>query len=128
MHPQTRKLLAFLADEETDCILEELRRGPRTAKELGELLPKARRTAARRLEELTDLELVESEISPRVAGKRGPRPRRFRVKEPRVFRFSDSADAFALALAEARADRLRMHVENQRRKHIVVADPEKDSA
>lgn len=117
MHSQTRKLLAFLADEETDGILEELRNGPRTAKELGELLPKGRRTASRRLEELVDLELVDSELSPPVPGKRGARPRLFRVGEPEVFRFCDGADAFALALAEAKAKRLQAHVESRRKQY-----------
>lgn len=126
MHSQTRKLLAFLADEETDRILDELRSGPRTARELGELLPRGRRTADRRLEELIDLELVDSEASPPVKGKRGPRPRRFRVRDQGVFRFCDSADEFALALAEARASRLREHVEGQR-KRSAAAEGEKGS-
>jgi hypothetical protein len=110
MHPQTRNLLAFLADEATDSILEALRNGPRTEAELVDLAAGGQKTANRRLKEVREREFVDFEIAPATPGKRGPRPRIFRISEPDVFRFCDDADLFALALAEKRARQLQQHV------------------
>lgn len=129
MHSRTRNLLALLADEDTDSILEQLRDGPLTEVELVGRLSTDKRSAGRRLKRLVELELVSAENSGATPGRSGPRPRRYRVSEPdEVFRFCDTADSFALGLAEAQTDKLRRHVAASRKRHVKPAASEEGSA
>jgi hypothetical protein len=113
MHTQTRKLLKLLADETVDAIIDELRKGARTEAQLVMLSPSDRRTTARRLEDLRDLEVVSFEKG-RPTGKSGRRPRLFKVVEPLLFDFCEKADSFALALSEKQTESLRRHISGSR--------------
>lgn len=111
MHLQTLNLLALLGDETTSAVLDELRKGPQTEDQLKSLATVDRKVLSGRLRELRKLEVVSFEKSPPTAGKRGPRPRLYRVTKPELFGFCDTADEFALALIEATGASLREHIE-----------------
>lgn len=114
MHPQTRNLLAVLSEETTDLLLEALRNGPMIETELVDTTGSPQKTANRHLKELERLQVVASDRSPPEPGRRGPRPRVFRVSDPSIFRFCDIADEFALALIERQASEMRKYKAQRR--------------
>lgn len=111
MHSRTRHILNLIADPTTDAILDELRKGARTEKELIDRSPTDRHATRSLLDELKVLEVVSAEKAPPVAGKRGPRPYLYSATSVELFAFRDTADKFALRLLEAQAESLRRHVE-----------------
>lgn len=112
MHSQTLNLLAFLSEEATNSILEELRKGAKSELEIvaGAAVPQ--RTVNRHLKKLRELELVGFRASPSEPGRTGPAPRIYEVRGQSLFKFCDSADRFAHELAKAREHSIRRHVED----------------
>lgn len=110
MHSRTRNLLKLLAEETTDAILGELRKGPRTEAQLIAGSPAGRGATRTSLHDLELLEVIGSEKAP-PTGKRGTRAKLFKVTVPELLKFCDAADRFALALSEAETDDLRRYVE-----------------
>ena len=110
MHSRTRNLLKLLADETTDAILGELRKGPRTEAQLVAGSPGGRGATRTSLHDLELLELIGSEKAP-PTGKRGTRAKLFKVTAPELLKFCDAAEGFALALSEAKTEDLRRYVE-----------------
>lgn len=115
MDPQTLNLLRLLSSEENDEVLEKLRGGALSEKDLAGHLRVSQPTANRRLNSLGAPGLLVSEIAQKATGKRGQRPRIWSVANESVIEFCDKADEFTLALAEARIKSLRRRVERQRR-------------
>lgn len=127
MYSRTRNLLAALAEEGTDEILEALRGGGLTEIDLVDRVATDKRTTGRRLKELVDLGILTFARAERSPGKSGPRPKVYDVSDPAIFQFCDAADAFGLAFSEEQTKKYREHVDGSRRQKIGPA-AEEDSA
>lgn len=110
MYSRTRNLLKLLAEETTDAILGELRKGPRTEAQLIAGSPAGRGATRTSLHDLELLEVIDSEKAP-PTGKPGTRAKLFKVTAPELLEFCDTADRLALALSEAKTEDLRRYVE-----------------
>src|SRR6266511_3196213 len=102
MEHQTRQLLRILADDLTDDLLEELSSGEVLETDLRRRMPRSRQTIGRRLEELEAWGIVASQE--RTTPGPGRPTRGWELSGAAVRRFGNTADAFALALMDARAE------------------------